>query len=119
MTETWLLVNSGAYYCWLLIRERYRTIGSDDLLSNAETEVMKMKGEVKARRRRDMLNELNVRIYDDEADHDRRSENVSISSTSVEPDTRREQAFESGTAGIGSFSSWSRLYRRKVPDASV
>ncbi|KAH0429703.1 ankyrin repeat protein [Colletotrichum camelliae] len=114
MLVTWLLVKSGVYYCWLVIREKYKNLGSDALLKSLENEVVEMKWDVKWQRRK-----RKFRRSRDETEGEDEEDNTSHSAID-EQDTRQEQVSESGTAEVGSSSSWSRLYgRKKVPDADV
>ncbi|KAF4908556.1 hypothetical protein CGCF415_v006584 [Colletotrichum fructicola] len=121
MLETWLLVKSGAYYYWLVIREEYKNLRSEDLLKSLEKEVAEMKGKVKKQRRRDKINEeMNSEGQSNEPEGDAHLQNGNGRATAADLNTRQEQASDSGTTDVASLSSWSRLYRRKkVPDAGV
>lgn len=119
MLETWLLVKSGAYYCWLAYGDSFKNLGSYYLLESLEKEVAEMKGEVRQKRRRDRVERMNAtaKKYEREGDGQEDDEKPAVT---AEQDPQEERVSESSTNNLGSIASWSRLYhRKKIPDASV
>ncbi|KAK2779033.1 ankyrin repeat protein [Colletotrichum kahawae] len=119
MTETWLLVNSGAYYCWLMIRERYTMLTSDNLLSRLEWEIKKMKAEVRRRRYRARIQYMDsfdatLETRDDDQENDNELAMPGVSNR------RPDQRHEGEANEAGSLRSWIQLNARmKVPDGTV
>lgn len=123
MLETWILVHSGAYRVWLVVREKYKYLRSDDLLKNLEKEVNRLKGEVKEKRRRKQkkTTQGNANAKESKTQGKDR-QNAPNSATSTQSESLQEQGSDISNTEVGSRGSsgnWRLFPRRpKVQDSS-